>query len=179
MRAAHTTDPKKCLQDIAYSDGASAPSVRTNGIAQAVLRNLRCGDVLHSGDHRYAGAERKLYVDYCWPDFSWDAFNSYELIRYPHKTIAPGNNNGASDVVKMLLAASTLNRIPTCSTLFVPASEHECDMVCSRVNPLLACQLQELTPITVPPPGPPVSASSVAHSTEHMLRRTYTHLVQR
>lgn len=155
-RAKHTRDVNRCLTVIKVKGRPVTPEARIGNTARAVLESLRCKDVLLD-DHRYSGADEELYLDFCWPDMTWTKFDTYELMVNPDKTITSGNNNGANDVIKLLLVASTLNRMPTCSTLFIPVSKEELLVVRQRINPVLVCPAENSTPSYLQQPTEAVS----------------------
>ncbi|KAG5187232.1 hypothetical protein JKP88DRAFT_243754 [Tribonema minus] len=157
-RAKHTRDINHCLQDIKVKGKQPQPKARIGSAARLLLEHLRCKDVLHDG-HRYIGSDEELYLSFCWPSLTWAKFDGFELMTKPLKTITPTNNNGAADIIKLLLTASTLNRYPTCSTLFIPVNMEELIAVRQRINPLLPCLEADSTPTDLQQPTEAVAAA--------------------
>ncbi|KAG5179838.1 hypothetical protein JKP88DRAFT_325938 [Tribonema minus] len=157
-RAKHTRDINHCLQDIKVKGKQPQPKARIGSAARLLLEHLRCKDVLHDG-HRYIGSDEELYLSFCWPSLTWAKFDGFELMTKPLKTITPTNNNGAADIIKLLLTASTLNRYPTCSTLFIPVNTEELIAVRQRINPLLPCLEADSTPTDLQQPTEAVAAA--------------------
>ncbi|KAG5184801.1 hypothetical protein JKP88DRAFT_289668 [Tribonema minus] len=157
-RAKHTRDVNRCLQDIKVKGKQTQPRARIGCAARLLLEHLRCKDVLHDG-HRYIGSDEELYLSFCWPSLTWAKFDGFELMVKPLKTITPGNNNGAADIIKLLLTASTLNRYPTCTTLFIPVNTEELIAVRQRINPLLPCLEADSTPTDLQQPTEAVAAA--------------------
>jgi hypothetical protein len=155
-RCEATVDPDVCLQQNKLKVGAAASTQRTGGLAQAAVQQLLCKDLLWTDQHRYPGAGDKKYLSNCWPTLTWEDFLQYDLMD-PSTAITPGNNNGAADVIKLLLAASTLNRIPTCSTLFIPLNKSELAAALSRINSHLFFPSEKATAARLPQPPAQVS----------------------
>ncbi|KAG5176611.1 hypothetical protein JKP88DRAFT_242403 [Tribonema minus] len=159
-RAYHTNKVDSCLTPIVLRKGAQPPTVRTGGKAQAVLKGLKCRDLLWAGIHHpYSDeADAVPYLSYCWPRFNWQDFETFDLMTRPTKTIKSTNNNASSDVIKLLLVASTINRIPDSSTLFIPVTNTEMAMVKSRISADLVCPDETATAVGFPQPDLDVAA---------------------
>ncbi|KAG5180301.1 hypothetical protein JKP88DRAFT_263974 [Tribonema minus] len=128
------------LRDFGSHSRAAGPDiisseVRTGGIAQAALRRLKCGELLWAGmPHLYdKDIPQTSYLQACWPKFDWDIFNSMEAMTNPNAALQ-SNHNASSDTVKILFTATSINRIPHCSAVFIPLYQSEWDMIRPRLN---------------------------------------------
>jgi hypothetical protein len=126
------TQPKR-------DNGGGNDTVRLDGKAMFVVRNMQCGQVLwDTYPHVYQGTT-VLGLPYdvaCWrwSQADWESFSSCDLMQKANLT---STCSAANELIKLLLLSYSINRLGTCSVMPIPLTPAEVRMTEDRITPTL------------------------------------------
>eukprot|EP00611_Tribonema_gayanum_P017727 TRINITY_DN3055_c0_g2_i5.p1 TRINITY_DN3055_c0_g2~~TRINITY_DN3055_c0_g2_i5.p1 ORF type:complete len:512 (-),score=162.05 TRINITY_DN3055_c0_g2_i5:433-1968(-) len=118
---------------VAQQGESAGVSPRTNGLAQEIVKGMRCKDMLWR-THSY-GAEADLnvgYIDFCWRDLDWALLDDFILFKKTQCALGDYTGTPVNDCIKCLSTAASLGRLPTCASSCLQLTKAELRILSNR-----------------------------------------------
>ena len=124
----------------ARKEAPAGASPRTAGLAQEIVKGVRCVDILWR-THSYGEADlRATYLNFCWPELDWDLLDAFILFKRTDCALGGYSAMPVNDSIKCLSTAAALGRLPTCASNCLQLTKAELEILSNRCETSSSCQ---------------------------------------